>query len=146
MQLYSPDVVKLGAAILSQDAATVAVGNIKDELWAFLEQQGISYKSTMKPEAVLVHPKNRGGLLINPHNAHRNGSHICRVGANVQELHGAVCFEMQNNCMRRKAIYILIFQVLNYFAVCAQFMCDHFLFVLSDTSGCTCTCSVTPTS
>ena len=41
-----------------------------------------------------LHLRNRGGLLINAFNAHRNGSRICRVGANKKELHGAVCFEL----------------------------------------------------
>ena len=34
-----------------------------------------------------------GKLLLNAHNAHRNGSYIFRTGSNLSELHGAAAFE-----------------------------------------------------
>ena len=46
--------------------------------------------------------RNRGGLLVNAFNAHRNGSRICRVGANRKELHGAVCYELPKDEQQRK--------------------------------------------
>ena len=40
-------------------------------------------KEVVHTDDLLTHPQNRGSLLINPRNAHRNGSLIRRVGANV---------------------------------------------------------------
>ena len=55
--------------------------------------------------------RNRGGLLLNAHNCHRNGSMIARVGANLDMLHGAVAFELSSDVATRKAhfeIWIII--------------------------------------
>ena len=49
-----------------------------------------------------MQPRNRGGLLVNAFNAHRNGSRICRVGANRKELHGAVCYELPKDEKQRQ--------------------------------------------
>ena len=42
----------------------------------------------------LTHKSNRGGLLISPHNVHRNGANIHRVGADEKQLTNAVCVEL----------------------------------------------------
>ena len=45
--------------------------------------------------AMFCHPKNRAGLMLSPHNAHRNGDRIRRVGADLKQLTNAYCIEMQ---------------------------------------------------
>ncbi len=40
---------------------------------------------------------------MNAFNAHRNGSHIKRVCANIKELHGAVAFELSKVPEKREA-------------------------------------------
>ena len=44
---------------------------------------------------MLCHPQNRAGLMLSPHNAHRNGDRIRRVGADLKQLTNAYCIEMQ---------------------------------------------------
>ena len=99
---YTNEQVAEGVRILNQDVNVVPIGTIKKEFLDFLCGQKISYKARLHVREILVHVKNRGGLLLNAHNAHRNGSHICRVGADLGELHGAVCFEMQPDPVRRQ--------------------------------------------
>ena len=49
-----------------------------------------------------IQPRNRGKLMLNAFNAHRNGSSIHRVGADLKELHGAVAFELPLNAKERE--------------------------------------------
>ena len=42
----------------------------------------------------LVHQGNRGGLLISPPNAHKNGADIKACGADLDQLTNAFCFEL----------------------------------------------------
>ena len=46
------------------------------------------------PRMVMCHPSNRGTLGLNARNAHCLGERVKTVGADLSELHGAVCFEM----------------------------------------------------
>ena len=96
----SQTVVAQGQAIL--EATGKAVGEIKDDFIEFLEEQNLVQKGVLHTDLLLTHPKNRGSLLLNPNNAHRNGSLIRRVGANLGELHGAVSMEMSPNPKRRQ--------------------------------------------
>ena len=59
---------------------------------------------TIHSSKTLTHPKNRGSLMVNPNNAHRNGSLIRRVGANLKELHMAVAVEMSPDPRKRQEI------------------------------------------
>ena len=102
---YAADVVAEGARILAQNPVNVSVGVIKDEFLSFLKAKQICYEAIFHSDQVLVHPKNRGGLLINPFNANRNGSAICRSGANLKELHGAVAFELQVDPQLKQAVH-----------------------------------------
>ena len=42
----------------------------------------------------LTHKFNRGGLMLSPHNAHRNGAVIHKGGADKKQLVNAVCIEL----------------------------------------------------
>ena len=43
---------------------------------------------------MLTHPKNRGGLVLNPYNCHRIGLLLKRTGADLKELAKATAFEL----------------------------------------------------
>ena len=94
------EVVAKGQAIL--ESKDKSVGEIKDDFIEFLDEQNMVQKGVLHTDLLLTHPKNRGSLLLNPNNAHRNGSLIRRVGANLGELHGAVSMEMSPNPKRRQ--------------------------------------------
>ena len=96
---YSAALVEKGPKILDSDDE---IGIIKDNFLEFLMENGIGRDVVMKPEELLVHPSNRGGLLVNAFNSHKNGSMVRRVGANKKELHGAVCMEMSPDPMKRQ--------------------------------------------
>ena len=53
----------------------------------------------------LVHRKNRGGLLLSPHNVHKNAEKIHRVGAGKRknkQLANALCIELAPEGSRRE--------------------------------------------
>ena len=52
------------------------------------------HQSIIEPKYFLVHKYNRGGLMLSPHNVHRNASNIARVGADLKQLTNAVCIEL----------------------------------------------------
>ena len=98
----SKEVVAQGQAIL--ECKGKSVGEIKDDFIEFLYAQKLPQKGVLHTDLLLTHPKNRGSLLLNPNNAHRNGSLIRRVGANLGELHGAVSMDMSPNPKRRQDV------------------------------------------
>ncbi len=42
----------------------------------------------------LTHKANRGGLLLSPHNVHRNAARIHLCGADLKQLNNAICMEL----------------------------------------------------
>ena len=48
----------------------------------------------MKCMYFLTHKFNRGGLMLSPHNAHRNGAVVHKGGADKKQLVNAVCIEL----------------------------------------------------
>ena len=64
-----------------------------EQLIAYLKEQKLVYTvDDIKPEFFLTHKANRGGLLLSPHNAHRNGARIKNAGAdlNSSPMHTAL--------------------------------------------------------
>ena len=57
----------------------------------------------LNPAHMFVHEKNRAGLGLSPHNAHRNGARIRSVGADLKQLTNSYCMEMQPEGDARKA-------------------------------------------
>ena len=97
---YAPDMVAEGQAIL--DNKSTSIGELKDDFLTFLAAHNIVQKSVVHTDLLLTHPTNRGSLLLNANNAHRNGSLIRRVGANISELHNAVCIEVSPDPIKRQ--------------------------------------------
>ena len=48
----------------------------------------------IEPKFFMTHKANRGGLLLSPHNVHRNGARIAKVGADFKQLTNALCMEL----------------------------------------------------
>ena len=102
-KFYSPEVVDKVFGFMAQDTKVVPVITIVKTIRQVFRKENISYKITkLATRQLLVHPKNRGGLLVNAFNSHRNGSNIQRCGADTAELHSAVCFEMNPDPIKRK--------------------------------------------
>lgn len=53
---------------------------------AMLEEQGLLYTTVLCPSALMCHPQNRGGSMINPFNCHRKGSDILACGVKPELL------------------------------------------------------------
>ena len=49
------------------------------------------------PKFFLTHFSNRGGLLLSPHNVHRNAGRIHKCGADIRQLNNAFCIELATN-------------------------------------------------
>ena len=110
----STDLVKRGQSIL--DDKDLSIGEVKNNFLEFLEAQNLLQKGVLHTDMMLTHPKNRGSLLLNPNNAHRNGSLIRRVGANISELHNAVSMEMSPDPVRRQELRIVVVFVVSIIA------------------------------
>ncbi len=64
-------------------------------IMAVFRREGIlKPKRLIHVRDIYPHPKNRGGMMLNGFNAQANASKVQRVGANRDELHGAVVIEM----------------------------------------------------
>lgn len=61
----------------------------------------IAYFAELSCTVVLCHPKNTGGLGLNPHNIHKNGASIKKAGADDSELCRATCFELSSDAATR---------------------------------------------
>jgi hypothetical protein len=61
-----------------------------------LERHKLVYKlETVLPKYFLTHKYNRGGLMLSPHNAHRNAQRLfISRAADKKQLINAVCFEL----------------------------------------------------
>ena len=70
---------------------TKPVDSKLQELLFLMEEYKISYKLVkVNPKFFFVHKANRGGLGLNPYNAHKNATKIYSVGANLKHLVAAV--------------------------------------------------------
>ena len=73
-----------------------------DSLLAVLREHKLLYRvEKIQPCFFLVHKANRGGLLLSPHNVHRNAARIHSCGADMRQLTNAVCVEMGLNSTLR---------------------------------------------
>ena len=69
----------------------------------FLKEHAMIYSIKAESKFFLVHKDNRGGLMLSPHNVHRNAANICKVGADLKQLTNAVCMELPGNGPLREA-------------------------------------------
>ena len=100
---YGKEIVDSVAAILKQDTEVVPVISMTKQIRKILMDNKISYRSKkLHCIFLLVHRRNRGGLLVNAFNAHRNGAKIASFGGDRAELHSAVCIELNPDPEKRK--------------------------------------------
>ena len=58
----------------------------------------LAWKSTIAPVSMLVHPTNRSGLQLNPHEVHSKGVALLKMGLDPEKLRGqAVCAEISQD-------------------------------------------------
>ena len=57
--------------------------------------QFLYHVDSINAKFFLVHKANRGGLLLSPHNVHRNAGRIHKCGADLKQLTNALCMELQ---------------------------------------------------
>ena len=87
---FTPDLCATIDDILKKDGGSLSKYNAC--MTAF-RNANIVESRRLHISQLAVHPKNRGGLGINPHNAHKTMLQIFSVGAD-RRLIKAVCFEM----------------------------------------------------
>ena len=64
-----------------------------ERIKSLLVTQKLAWMMRLPIEQVGVHPKNRGGEMINPEKVHKLGAKICRLGFSIERAAGACCFE-----------------------------------------------------
>ena len=76
------------------------------EVQSLLLAAGLAYKAQEKPTMLLVHPCNRGGLMVNPHDCHSRGCTMVQTGIRPELLQtGSVAFELATDPVAREAQY-----------------------------------------
>jgi hypothetical protein len=89
---YSSEIIAEGRAILALPYPPLPVFN---KFMKFLSNNNISYKaSDLNVKHMLVHPMNRDGAMVTPHDAHENLLRIKHIGADLKKLVDAVCVEL----------------------------------------------------
>ena len=105
-QYYSPEVVKQVQQLLDTPPSEVPITTTwKRIVQIFTLKNIIRGKRQLRCRQLLPHPKNRGGIMLNGFNCRATGSKVARVGANVDELHGAVCIEISPFANQAKQQY-----------------------------------------
>ncbi|CAE7941724.1 unnamed protein product, partial [Symbiodinium necroappetens] len=76
------------------------------KIMSILQSAGLAYKRREPVTAMLVHPMNRGGLMVHAHDAHANGITMLEAGLRRELLEaGSVCFEMSSDPKVRETQY-----------------------------------------
>ena len=69
--------------------------------WAKLKevllQKGLAWVATLPPSQILVHPSNRGGIMLNSWDVHSKGATILQLGASLSKIQESVAIEMSHN-------------------------------------------------
>ena len=79
--------------MLKQESA-VPYNELLQNLLFCLEKHKLLDEREMCASKMLVHHKNRNGLMLSVHNAHANAATIVKVGADRSQLSNAVCIEL----------------------------------------------------
>ena len=89
---FTPAVIAAVQEVL--DAADTGSLTKWNKIVDIFVQAKIAYKRMCKIGEVFIHPKNRGGLGINPFNAHETLATVHRIGCDADHLRKATAFEM----------------------------------------------------
>lgn len=88
--------------VLALDSEECVVGSKWSKIEKMLLDEKIAVRMKLHTDDLMVHQDNRGGLGLNCFNAHRNGKILRRVGADLNQLSRACCFELARSGPRRK--------------------------------------------
>ena len=81
------------------------IGEAVSEFFEFLHKElRVGVKCVIHTDQIMVHPKNRGGLMINGFDSQTKGSKVKHVGANLAKLTDAVCIELSPDPAKRKDV------------------------------------------
>ena len=69
-----------------------------------LEAYNEIYIIEIHPQYMLVHKANRGGLLVSPHNCHRNAENIRAAGADLSQLTNSYCVELDDGPLKQQHV------------------------------------------
>ena len=87
--------IEFGACLVKQNTPP---NEQFSELVAIMKTHKMCYKvDTLHPRLFLTHVKNRGGLLLSPHSAHKNAANIKVAGADLDALTNSWAIELPVN-------------------------------------------------
>ena len=89
---YSAELVAKGNAILNYDPSATGPKTVLQDMIALLWAEKKCYLVTPSPREVMVHPDNRGRLMLHPIDCHTKGARIMDIG--VGTPNGGVAFEL----------------------------------------------------
>lgn len=69
-----------------------------------LKSNNLAYFAKLKPRDLLVHPLNRGGVMVNAHDCWAKGMAIGSLGWSLQKIRQPVAFELPLDSARRSEI------------------------------------------
>lgn len=73
-----------------------------EKVLAVLTLANLCYGITLKPSALLCHPQNRGGQMVNPFDCHKKGSSVLSAGLKKEILPASsVAMEMSKDAAKR---------------------------------------------
>ena len=82
----------LAEAIAAVKSSNVELNIKVDKIRNLLLNGQVAYYHHERPDAFLVHPANRGGLMVNAFDVHRKGSTMLKIGVQLSKLNEAVAF------------------------------------------------------
>ena len=86
---------KVGFQRVLNDAKTMKANEAFQACMELLKEHKLLYTiKELECKFLLTHKENRGGLMLSPHNAHRNAAKIHMCGADMKQLTNAVCIEI----------------------------------------------------
>ena len=87
--------------LLKQEKA-IPYNELLMNLLTCMEKHGLLDEREICASKMLVHYKNRNGLMLSVHNVHANASTVHKVGADRSQLSNAVCIELANEGHNRE--------------------------------------------
>ena len=79
---------------LLKQEKTIPLNELLMNLLTCMEKHGLLDEREIGASKMLVHYKNRNGLMLSVHNVHANAATIHKVGADRSQLTNAVCIEL----------------------------------------------------
>ena len=78
--------------ILAKEQALVPKLTVWNEAVSLLRELGLAHCETLRPDVLLCHPCNRGGLGLSGPNSHETAGRVLTAGADYKELSRAAAF------------------------------------------------------